>query len=303
MRVLITGAGGLIGGALARFLTAGGHSVARLVRRRPVDGSELHWDPTAGTVDPAALRGCDAVVHLAGASIAGGRWTRSRRSEILESRRSGTGAIARAVAGALPPPRVLVSASAIGFYGDRGDEPLDEGSGPGSGFLADVVRAWEEAARPAVEAGVRVVHPRFGVVLDARGGALPMLALPFHLWLGGPIGSGRQWVSWITLRDVVRALDYTLYRNEMRGPLNLVSPRPVAQAGLSRALGSVLGRPSFLRVPGWVMQTVLGSMGEELLLFSQRVAPRRLIDAGFRFDHSDIEVALTSVLRPGTVTG
>ena len=303
MRVLITGAGGLIGGALAHSLAAGGHSVTRLVRRRPADTSQFHWDPARGTVDPAALAGCDAVVHLAGASIAGGRWSASRRAEIRESRRSGTAAIASAVARASPPPRALVSASAIGFYGDRGDEPLDERSEPGSGFLADVVRAWEAAATPASAAGVRVVHPRFGVVLDARGGALPRLALPVRLCLGGPIGSGRQWVSWITLHDIVRALVYTLSHNDMRGPVNLVSPHAVTQADLSRVLGRVLARPSFIHVPAWVIRGMLGQMGEELLLFSQRVVPRRLSDDGFVFDHSDLEVALRSVLRPETATG
>jgi uncharacterized protein len=297
VRVLISGATGLIGGALTRALARAGHDVTRLTRGRPRDPSEFRWDPAAESVDPVALAGREAVVHLAGASIAGGHWTAARRAEILASRRSGTRAIALAMANADPPPRVLVSVSAIGFYGDRGDERLDERSAPGSGFLAEVVRAWEAAAGPAAEAGVRVVHPRLGVVLDARGGALPPLALPFRLGMGGPIGSGRQWVSWVTLHDVIRALDYALSHNTLDGPLNVVSPRPVTQFELSRALGRVLRRPSLVSVPSWVIRAALGEMGRELLLFSQRVAPVALADAGFRFDHPEIEDALRSVLR------
>ena len=303
MRVLISGAGGLIGTALARALSAGGDTVIRLTRGRPRDASEFRWDPAAGSIDPTALSGCQAVIHLAGASIAGGRWTASRRREILESRRLGTRTIARALASAAPPPGVLVSASAVGYYGDRGDEQLDESSAPGSGFLAEVVRAWEDAAIPAAEAGVRVVHPRLGVVLDARGGALPRLVLPFRLGIGGPIGSGRQWVSWITLHDAVRALAYALSHNTLSGPVNLVSPRPLSQLELCHALGRVLRRPSVVPVPGWVIHAALGQMGRELLLFSQRVAPEHLDDAGFRFDHSEIESALRSVLRPSAGLG
>jgi uncharacterized protein (TIGR01777 family) len=296
VRVLISGATGLIGGALARALAGAGHDVARLTRGRPRDPSEFRWDPVAESVDPAALEGCEAVVHLAGASIAGGRWTAPRRAEILASRRSGTRAIATAIASADPPPRVLVSASAVGYYGDRGDERLDERSAPGSGFLAEVTRAWEAAASPAAKAGVRVIHPRLGVVLDSRGGALPPLALPFRLGIGGPVGSGRQWVSWITLHDAIRALAYALSHNTLDGPLNVVSPRPVTQIELSRSLGRVLRRPSLVPVPGWVIGVVLGEMGRELLLFSQRIVPVALEDSGFKFDHPEIEDALRSVL-------
>lgn len=300
MRVLISGAGGLIGTALARALEARGDTVARLVRARPRDAHEFRWDPVAGTVDPTALVGCDAVVHLAGSSIAAGRWSAGRKAEILESRRLGTRLIARSIARAAgaPPgaPAVLVSASGIGIYGDRGDEVLDEGSSTGDGFLAEVARVWEGEARPAAEAGVRLVHPRFGLVLASAGGALPRLALPFRFGLGGPIGSGRQWVSWVTLQDAVRAVLWALSHNSLIGPLNVVAPYPITQMQFSRALGMILHRPAILRMPAGAVRAVLREMGRELVLASQRALPGRLAAAGFAFDHPDIESALRHVL-------
>jgi len=300
VRVLISGAGGLIGTALARALAAQGDTVARLVRARPRDAHEFGWDPVAGTVDPAAFVGCDAVVHLAGASIAAGRWSARRKTEILASRRLGTRLIARSVARAASTPAgapvVLISASGVGIYGDRGDEVLDEGSSTGEGFLAEVARVWEGEALPAAEAGARLVHSRFGLVLASAGGALPRLALPFRFGLGGPIGSGRQWVSWVAVQDAVRAVLWALSHNSLVGPLNIVSPYPVTQMQFSRALGVILHRPAILPMPAAVIRAVLGEMGRELVLAGQRALPRRLVAAGFVFDQPDIEPALRLAL-------
>lgn len=292
MRILISGAGGTVGRALAPSLAADGHAIARLVRGRPGGAGEFHWDPAAGALDPAAIASCDALIHLAGASIAAGRWSASRKDEILESRRMGTRLVATAIARATPPPRVLICASAMGFYGDRGDEVLTEASGPGVGFLAQVVRIWEGEARPATEAGVRVVHLRLGLVLARHGGALPRMALPFRLGLGGPIGSGRQWMSWIALDDLVRVFKRALTADDLSGPINAASPGPVTNREFTRILGRVLGRPAFLPLPGWVLRGVLGEMGNELLLFSQRMTPARLLANGFEFEHPALEESL-----------
>jgi uncharacterized protein (TIGR01777 family) len=296
LRVLVSGTSGLVGGRLVSALRAAGHVVTRLVRTRPRGALEYRWDPNLGIMDPAALAGCDAVVHLAGESIAGGRWTRARKAAILDSRVSGTRLIARAIARAVPPPRVFVCASAIGFYGDRGDEALDERSEAGEGFLADVTRAWEAAARTAAREGVRIVHSRFGVVLSARGGALPRLVLPFRFGLGGPLGSGSQWVSWITLDDLVRVLTRLIEDPEIAGPVNAVSPGPVRNVDLARAIGQVLSRPSGVKLPAWSLALLLGQMGRELLLMSQRVRPAVLETSGFDFHHREIEPALRHVL-------
>lgn len=297
MRILISGAGGTVGRALVPALVADGHTVTRLVRgRSPRAAGEFGWDPVGGALDPGAIVGSDAVVHLAGASIAAGRWTASRKAEILESRRLGTRLIATAIARAASPPRVLVCASAVGYYGDRGDDVLTEQSDPGAGFLAGVVRAWEGEARAAVVAGVRVVHLRQGLVLARHGGALPLMTIPFRLGLGGPIADGRQWLSWIGVVDLIRIVRHTLARDDARGPINAVSPHPVTHADFSRALAGVLRRPAFLRVPGWSLRVLLGEMGRELLLFSQRAVPSRLLAAGFTFDHPGIEDGLRTAL-------
>ena len=295
MRILMSGAGGTVGRALAPALAADGHAIFRLVRTRPRGAGEFRWDPTAGILDPAAIDSCDAVIHLAGASIAAGRWTRSRKAEIMESRRAGTRLIASAIARASPAPRVLISASAVGYYGDRGDEVLTEASAPGGGFLAEVARAWEEAAARA--APTRVVLLRQGVVLARAGGALPRMALPFRLGLGGPIGGGRQWMSWIVLEDLVRVFAHVLASDTLDGPVNVVSPHPVTQRDFSRSLGRVLHRPAFLPTPGWAIRLVLGEMAKDLLLSSQRVSPGRLLATGFEFEHADVEESLSFVLR------
>ena len=295
MRILMSGAGGTVGRALAPALATAGHVVSRLVRARRRGPGEFRWDPMAGIMDPAAIDSCDAVIHLAGASIAAGRWTRSRKTEIMESRRAGTRLIASAIARAAAPPRVLISASAVGYYGDRGDEELTEESAPGGGFLAGVTRAWEEEAARAAPA--RVVMLRTGVVLARVGGALPRMALPFRFGLGGPIGGGRQWLSWIALDDLLRVFGHVLASDHLSGPFNAVSPHPVTQREFARVLGRVLRRPALLPTPAWVIRVVLGEMGSELLLSSQRVSSGRLVGTGFEFEHPEIEECLRSVIR------
>ncbi|HEX6236924.1 MAG TPA: TIGR01777 family oxidoreductase [Acidimicrobiales bacterium] len=301
MQVAVTGSSGLIGSALTRSLRSDGHAVRPLVRRPSDDPGAIRWDPADGTIDAAALGGVDAVVHLAGAGIGDKRWSAARKREILESRTRGTGLIARTVAGLDPPPSVLVSASGVHFYGDRGDEVLTEASDPGDGYMADVVEAWEAAAQPAVDAGIRTVHARSGVVLAAHGGMLPRLVPLFRLFLGGRMGSGRQWMSWIALDDEVAALRFLMDDDSVAGPVNVVAPNPVTNAELTRALGRVLHRPTVVTVPAFGPRLVAGrEMADELLFGSLRVVPRILTDAGFAFSHPEIEDALRAVLgRPG----
>ena len=292
MRIAVSGSSGLIGSALVQSLKADGHQVVRLVRGDPAPGSEdVLWNPERDALHPEALDGTDAVVHLAGATIAE-RWTPERRRRIVESRVRGTALVARTVAGSARPPRVLVSASAVGIYGDGGDRLLDETSPTGTGFLADTARAWEAAADPARAAGVRVVHPRFGIVLSPRGGMIGRLMLPFKLGAGGRVGSGRQWQSWVSLHDTVRALRFAIDVDAMAGPANVTSPYPVTNEELTRTLARALGRPSFAAVPGFALRLAFGEMADEVLLAGQRVTPKRLLDAGFQFRHPVLEEAL-----------
>ncbi len=291
MNVLISGASGLVGSALARSLRAGGHDVRRLVRRRPVDPDAAFWDPAAGEIDPGALDDVDAVVHLAGENVAGGRWTAAMKRRIEDSRVAGTGLIAGAVASADPPP-VLVSASAIGFYGDRGDRPVDETGSAGSGFLADVCQRWEAAAAAAVESDARVVFLRIGLVLSSRGGALAKMLTPFRLGLGGVVGAGRQVMSWIHLDDLVGVIEHALTRVDLSGPVNAVAPAPVTNREFTRALGRVLGRPTLVPMPAALVRLVFGEMGTELLLAGTRVVPARLAESDFAFRFPDLETAL-----------
>ena len=296
--VLVSGASGLVGGALAAFLTTGGHRVRRLVRRAPAGPDEFRWDPLGGGVDPRAAEGCDAVVHLAGENIAGGRWTPTRKDKIRRSRVDGTRQVADCVRAARRRPRVFVSASAIGFYGDRGDELLTEASAPGEGFLADVCREWERAANNltgSAEAPIRTVKARFGVILSPAGGALAKMLLPFKLGVGGKLGSGDQWMSWIALDDVVYALHHLL-QEELAGPVNTVAPNPVTNADYTKALGRVLGRPTVLPLPSFAARAAFGELADELLLGSQRVAPERLVASGFEFAFPELEGALRHVL-------
>jgi uncharacterized protein (TIGR01777 family) len=293
MRVAITGATGEIGSALSAFLTTGGHRVDRIVRREPAPGTtEIRWEPAAGQIDASALEGVDAVVHLAGENI-GGRWTDARKRDIMGSRRTGTRVLAEALAGLERKPEVIVSASAIGYYGDRGDEVLTEDSSPGDDFLAEVCKEWEAATGPALEAGIRVVRMRTGVVLES---VLPRMAVPFKLGAGGRIGSGRQWWSWVALDDVVGAYHHALTTQELAGAVNVVSPSPVTNADFARALGRVLKRPTFLPLPSAAVKTMLGELGESLLLASQRVSPGRLQAAGFDFHEPELQTALRHAL-------
>jgi uncharacterized protein (TIGR01777 family) len=293
MRVLITGSSGFIGTALSARLRAEGHEPIPLERSAPAPGKRT-CDFGAGRIDPDALEGIEAVVHLAGRSLEP-RWNTEKKQDILSSRVEGTELIARAVA--LARPSVFVSGSAIGFYGDRGDEVLTEESGRGSGFLSAVVVAWESATRAAHEAGVRTVEIRTSLVLDPSGGSFPRMLLPFKLGVGGPMGGGRQWWAWITLEDEVRAIMHCINNSELSGPVNLAAPEPVRNADFTKALGSALHRPAFLPLPAFALKAVLGAeAASELLLGSQRVVPSKLKSSGFEFEHPDIAQAFAGIL-------
>ncbi len=290
-RIAVTGASGMVASALTAFLTTAGHTVIPFVRQRGRTG--IFWNPDAGEVDRRALEGVDAVVHLAGAPIAGARWTPSRKQVILTSRQRSTAVLSQALADLTHRPQVLVSASGIGIYGDRGDEILTPESPAGVGFLAQVATAWEEATAPAAAAGIRVVIPRIGPVMSASGGMLRALRVPFLLGLGGPVGSGRQWLPWIALDDVVGLLHHLLWADEIHGPIHAVAPNPVTNAGFARNLGTVLHRPAFMPLPTFAVRLIFGEMGEELLLAGQRAAAT---DTGYRFRYSDLRAALEDEL-------
>ncbi len=297
MRVLVSGSSGLVGGALKAHLTTAGHEVIALVRDEPGAG-ERHWKPDAGVLDPSVFEGVDAVVSLNGVGIGDRRWTEDRRRLILESRTGSTGLLAAAMAALPERPEVFVSASAIGYYGDRGDEILTEDSDPGppDDFLVQVVSEWEAATAPAVDAGIRTVTVRTGIVLDADNGALAKLLLPFKLGVGGPLGSGKQWWSWISLVDEVRAIIHLL-ESDLAGPVNLTAPNPVTNRQFASALGSVLRRPSLLPVPRPALQVILGGeMANAVALGSARVIPQRLTADGFTWEHTDLEAALRTTL-------
>ncbi|HUZ54351.1 MAG TPA: TIGR01777 family oxidoreductase [Streptosporangiaceae bacterium] len=298
MRVAISAASGLIGSALAGDLSADGVEVIRLVRRAARAADEIGWDPQAADagLDPAALAGVDAVVHLSGAPIAAGRWTAARKAELRSSRIASTATLVSAIAAADPAPGVLLCASAIGYYGDTGERTVDESSPGGTGFLAELVRDWEAAADPARAAGTRVATFRSGVVLAASGGMLGRLLLPFRLGLGAKVGSGRQYFSWISLTDEVRAIRFLLDSAGASGPFNLTAPEPVTNAEFTRALAKALGRQAVLGVPSAALRAALGEVASELL-GSARVVPARLQEAGFRFAHPDIATALAALLH------
>jgi uncharacterized protein (TIGR01777 family) len=294
MNVLISGATGLIGSSLSEELSRGGHHITRLTRS-PRGPGDVRWDPDAGTID-GSLEGHDAVVHLAGESIAEGRWTPSKKERIMQSRKKGTRLLAESIAALPTPPEVFVSASAVGYYGDRGNEVLREDSSPGSDFLAEVCKAWEAAADPAREAGIRVVHPRFGIVLSPKGGALGTTLPIFRLGGGGRIGSGRQWWSWVALDDVVGAIVHGLTNDSIEGPVNVGSANPMTNAEYTKILGKVLNRPTFFAVPAPAIRAVIGGMADALLLASQRMEPAKLKETGYGFRYPELEGALRHLL-------
>lgn len=295
--VCVSGASGLIGSTLVAFLTTGGHRVRRIVRRASEEDPNLiSWDAERGTLEAEKLEGTDAVVHLAGENIAAGRWTEARKAHILQSRVKGTLELAKALARRQRPPKVLVVASAMGYYGNRGDAVLDEDETPGTGFLADVARQWEAAAEPALERGIRVVHARFGIVLSPRGGALAKMLPLFRLGLGGRLGDGRQFWSWISLDDAIGAIHHAIITPSLAGPMNVVTPNPVRNAAFTQTLANVLGRPALFPVPAFALRLALGEMADEMLLASARVIPRRLFAAGYEFRHSTLDAALRHLL-------
>lgn len=296
LRVIVAGASGPIGRALARALREQGAEVRRLVRRTEAGPGEVAWDPEAGTLDPQAFDGADAVVNLAGRSIAVLRWTPAVRREILGSRIRSTRLIVHTIRSASVVPPVLVSASAIGYYGDRGDEVLDESSPPGRGFLTEVARAWEDEARRAAPVGTRVVSTRFGIVLARDGGVLSSILPLFRALLGGPLGSGRQWWSWIHVDDVAAALIAAARDTSLEGPVNVAAPTPVTNQEFTRALASVLGRPAVLRVPACALRLAGGAVADEMMLSSQRVVPAKLQAHGFQFRWPELEPALRDLL-------
>jgi uncharacterized protein (TIGR01777 family) len=295
MRIAVTGSSGLIGSALVRSLGTDGHEVLRLVRRAPSGPGEVRWDPRRGTVDTAGLEGCEAVVHLAGAGIGDRRWSDDRKRELVDSRVLGTGAIARAIASLDTAPRVLVSGSAIGVYGDTGDAWVDEDSPAGTGFLAELCQDWEAAADPARAAGIRTVHARTGLVVAKGGGAWGKLFPLFKAGLGGRLGDGRQYWSFIALHDEVAAIRYALDTEQLSGPVNLTTPEPLTNREITAAMGRVLRRPTVAAVPESVLRLVLGELAQDVV-GSQRVRPKRLMESGFRFAFPEIDQAVGAAL-------
>jgi uncharacterized protein len=297
MRLLISGSHGLVGTALIQALESESHDIFRLVRYAPHSETEIEWSPERYSIALARLEGFDAVVHLAGESIAEGRWTDEKKKRIRESRVKGTRLLGDALANLTSPPKTFVCASAIGYYGDRGDELLTETSAPGKDFLSEVCVEWEQATALASEKGIRVVNCRFGIILDAKGGALKKMLPPFRMGVGGKIGSGKQWMSWIALDDVVRGIKFALANDSIRGPVNFVAPAPVTNARFTKTLGKVLSRPTLFPIPAFGVRLLFGEMADALLLSSQRVAPTVLQTSNFLFQYSQLDSALRQVLK------
>jgi len=298
MRVAVSGSTGLVGSEVVTVLSSAGHEVVRLVRRVPAPGEKaVRWNPKEGVVDGMEIEGLDAVVHLAGENIASGRWNAARKAAIRDSRVTGTRLLCETLAGLARPPKTLVCASAVGYYGDRGEETLTEGSPPGTGFLAEVCREWEAASAPAARKGIRVVALRIGMVLSPKGGALARMLPLFRAGLGGVIGSGRQYVSWVALEDLAGIVLHALRSGELRGPVNAVAPVPVTNREFTEALGKALSRPTPLPVPAFALRLAVGrEMADALLLASARVVPKRLLDTGYAFRSPELEPALRHLL-------
>jgi uncharacterized protein len=292
MKILISGSHGLVGTALFKTLEADGHDIFRLVRHYPASPAEIEWSPDRYSIALSLIEGFDAVVHLAGESIAEGRWTEEKKKRIRESRVKGTRLLGDALANLSQRPGVLVSASAIGYYGNRGDETVTEASAPGNDFLSEVCVEWEKATDLAKEKGIRTVNARFGIILDKDGGALKKMLPPFKMGLGGRIGDGKQWMSWIGLDDVVGAIKFALTNDALQGPVNFVAPNPVRNAEFTKTLGRVLSRPTLFPIPAFGVRLAFGEMADALLLSSQRVEPKSLTEANYQFQYSQLDEAL-----------
>lgn len=297
MRILVSGSSGLVGGSLVPFLRSREHEVTRLVRSSRISSdNQLHWDPGSGDIDLEGAGAIDAVVHLAGENIANKRWSEAQKSKIRDSRIQGTKLLCEKLAQLDSKPKVLVCASAIGYYGDRGDELLNESSDPGIGFLTDVCEEWEAATKAARDAGIRVVNVRFGIILSPCGGALQKMLLPFQLGLGGDLGNGKQYMSWIAVEDVVGAIFHAINTDSVEGPVNVVSPNPVTNKDFTKTMSKVLFRPAIFPAPAFVLKIVLGEMAEALLLSSSRVEPKKLLASGYEFKYPELEQALRHLL-------
>jgi uncharacterized protein len=294
-KVLVSGVSGPIGAALLPSLPASSWSVMRLVRGPAANENQISWDPTR-PISPQAVSGFDAVIHLAGETIFG-HWTAAKKQNILHSRVEGTRNLAEALAQAEEKPKVFICGSAIGYYGNRGEEQLREESAPGTGFLAEVCQQWEEATMPAVQADIRTAHLRTGIVLSPKGGALGAMLLPFKLGVGGRVGDGRQWQSWIHVQDLVGAIHHIMKNDLLQGPVNMVAPKPVRNTEFTKTLARVLSRPAILPMPAFAVRTVFGEMGQELLLSSQKVEPGKLISSGYPFRFRELQPALQALLR------
>jgi uncharacterized protein len=298
LKIVISGSHGLVGRALTELLTKNGHEVLRLVRHtRTIGAPQIEWHPEKGIIDRDQLEGLDVVVHLAGENIAEGRWTADKKRAIRDSRITGTALLSETLATLKHPPDVFVSASAIGYYGNRGDELLSEASTPGNDFLAGVCQEWENATRPAAEKGIRTVLARFGIILAENGGALAKMLTPFRMGAGGRIGDGKQWMSWIALADVIGAIEFLVHDRSVNGPVNFVAPNPVTNAEFTKTLGSVLSRPTLFPVPAFGARLAFGEMADALLLSSQRVEPAVLTSRGFAFQLARLEPALKHILQ------
>ena len=301
MKVLITGSSGLVGSALTDFFVANGDEVIRLMRRSAPADSPV-WDPENGEIDLAGVRDISAVVHLAGDNLGEGRWNDRKKNSILNSRVKGTQLLSEFFAATEHKPNVIVSASAVGYYGNRGEERVDEASEPGKGFLADVCRQWEEATASAVDVGIRVANLRLGLILSAEGGALKKMLLPFRIGLGGVIGSGKQYMSWVSIDDVIGTIQHIIANEAVRGPVNLVSPNSVSNREFTKTLGQVLNRPTIFPMPAFAARIAFGEMADELLLSSTRVIPKKLMDSGYEFRHPELGGAFEHLLnRKGNI--